>query len=571
MKSTVDELLSRINILDVVSQYVKLRRTGKNYIGLCPFHKEKTASFSVSTEKQIYYCFGCQEGGNAINFVMKYENLSFQDALENLARQYGVEIARRTDRKRANSFEALQKLSDYYHRALKESRTALQYLLDRGIDGGAVDEFKIGFSDRARQRLEMFLSKADIPNDILLSTGVLRIRDGRVYDIFAGRIVIPIRDANGKVVGFGGRTMEKDALPKYINSPESPVFSKGSSLFGIDKTRKAIAEQGEAFVVEGYFDLITLYMSGFRNVVSTLGTSVTEGQLARLRNYTDNITLMLDGDEAGVRSALRLIGSFCDMDINGNIVMLPPGHDPDSLIRTEGAEGLLRVVEKKKPILDHLFDYHVDRCGIKKLEGKIAFIKSVKPYVEGIKDGIKKRLYVKRLSELTGVEEHQFWDSGRETTIGQPVVGDDLPSIIGKRVVRVLIEKPELLEILRTKGVMRYIGDSDLKEVLLKMFELLERGGELELNSFINVLEKEELRRFVLDASFDVLDSGEDEPERIVSDYVRHIEKKAGQESLKRITERLSVAEQRGDEKEILSLLQEKRHALASIKSNLFK
>ena len=571
MKSTLDELLQRVNILDVISQYVKLRRTGKNFVGLCPFHKEKTPSFSVSIEKQIYYCFGCHEGGNVINFLMKYERLSFQETLENLASQYGVEINRKESTRRTNSFDALLKLTDYYHSNLKNSKFALQYLEKRGIDRGVIDEFKIGFSDGQGYNMKVFLKDAGIPNDVLLATGILRIKDGDIYDIFRGRVVIPIFNVNKKVIGFGGRTIEKDGFPKYINSPESPIFSKRLSLFGIDKTKKYIAEKDEAFIVEGYFDLISLYTSGLKNVVSTLGTSVTEEQLSKLRNYTENITLMLDGDEAGIKSALRLIELFSELDINGNMVVLPEGHDPDSFVRKEGIEGVNQIINKKKPILDYFFDYHMDRCGVEKLEGKLVFVRTVMPYIDGIRNGVKKRLYIKRLSELTNVEEHYFWDNVHERKIEPSFIGDDSKNIIGRKVIGVLMSNPDLLENFKRRGVIRYVQDKDIQEVLSIMFNYVEEKKHLEINSFISVLEKEHLKDLVLKSVFDLAECDESEYERVLLDYFKHIERKSIKEEAKKITERLSEAEKRGDEREIMELLQEKRQVLAFIKSNFIK
>lgn len=571
MKSTLDELLQRVNILDVISQYVKLRRTGKNFVGLCPFHKEKTPSFSVSIEKQIYYCFGCHEGGNVINFLMKYERLSFQETLENLASQYGVEINRKESTRRTNSFDALLKLTDYYHSNLKNSKFALQYLEKRGIDRGVIDEFKIGFSDGQGYNMKVFLKDAGIPNDVLLATGILRIKDGDIYDIFRGRVVIPIFNVNKKVIGFGGRTIEKDGFPKYINSPESPIFSKRLSLFGIDKTKKYIAEKDEAFIVEGYFDFISLYTSGLKNVVSTLGTSVTEEQLSKLRNYTENITLMLDGDEAGIKSALRLIELFSELDINGNMVVLPEGHDPDSFVRKEGIEGVNQIINKKKPILDYFFDYHMDRCGVEKLEGKLVFVRTVMPYIDGIRNGVKKRLYIKRLSELTNVEEHYFWDNVHERKIEPSFIGDDSKNIIGRKVIGVLMSNPDLLENFKRRGVIRYVQDKDIQEVLSIMFNYVEEKKHLEINSFISVLEKEHLKDLVLKSVFDLAECDESEYERVLLDYFKHIERKSIKEEAKKITERLSEAEKRGDEREIMELLQEKRQVLAFIKSNFIK
>jgi len=569
MKATVEDLLARINILDIVSQHVKLRRAGKNFVGLCPFHKEKAPSFTVNLEKQIYYCFGCHEGGNAINFLMKYENLTFQEALENLGSQYGIEVARRSGTKRTSALDALSKLAHYYHQALKRSGTAQEYLARRGIDTHIIKEFMIGFSDRTWCDMKGFLKDSGLSQDILLSTGVIRMKDGGVYDIFRGRIVIPILDVNGHVIGFGGRTMDKNGLPKYINSPESSVFSKRSALFGIDKTRKCITEMNQAFIVEGYFDFLSLYKHGFKNIVATLGTAVTEGQLARLRNYTDNITLMLDGDEAGIKSALRLVSLFSDMDINGSMVALPSGHDPDSLVRDEGTESVTKIIDEKKAILDYFFDYAKNKYGVNTLEGKMAFIRSVMPHVEAIRDTIKKRLYIKRLSDLTGLEEQHLWEGmkGKE--------GDDTPkaetptNIIGRRVVGVLLNNPDLLRSCSSQwGLVDYIRDHDTKTILLRIVDCFEKRKELAIQSFVQTLETDALKDLALRSSLDTAEYDELEAERVVIDYFRYLEKNSIKEESQRITEKLSEAEKKGDSEEIMKLLERKREVLGLMKSN---
>ncbi len=569
MISSVDELLQKVNILDVISQNVKMRKAGKDYIGLCPFHNEKSPSFTVSVEKQIYYCFGCHEGGNAINFVMKYDNLSFQEALESIARQYGLTLKRTGDSKRPRQHDALLKLAEHYHQSLKQNRMAMHYLENRGLNSDIIDEFMIGFSDRNKQGLKTYLKNAGIPSDHLLSTGVLRIKDGEIYDIFRGRVIIPIIDVNKRVVGFGARAMEKDAIPKYINSPESSIFSKRISLFGIDKAKKHIVEHDEVFIVEGYFDLISLYRVGIRNVVSTLGTSITEGQLSRLRNYTENITLMLDGDEAGAKSALRLIETISEMDINGKMVLLPEGHDPDSLVRNEGKEAMEDVIAGKKTILDYFFEYHTARCKLSALEGKLSFIKIVLPHVEAISNEVKKRLYVKKLSELTGVEEKYFVQETRTTESSGDRFDDKGPTnIIEKKVVGVLMNYPSLVHMFQGKEVIIKNANSVMSDIVSKMFLWFEENKRLDINGFVSALEKGDTRDFIVRTSFEMAECDEDESMRIVSDYLKYVEKKHVKVEAQRITERLSEAEKRGDEKAVMELLQQKRQVLAFIKSN---
>jgi DNA primase len=427
----------------------------------------------------------------------------------------------------------------------------------------------IGFSDRTRYDLKGFLKDSGVPPDILLNTGVIRMKDGGAYDIFRGRIVIPILDVNGHVIGFGGRTMDKDGLPKYINSPESSVFSKRSALFGIDKTRKRIAEMSQVFIVEGYFDFISLYQHGLRNIVATLGTAVTEGQLARLRNYTDNITLMLDGDEAGIKSALRLVSLFSDMDINGSMVALPSGHDPDSLVREEGIEGVTRIINEKKPILDYFFDYAKNKYGVDTLEGKMAFIKSVMPHVEAIRDTIKKRLYIKRLSDLTGLEEQHLWEGMKRKEEDDVLKVETPTSIIGRRVVGVLLNNPDLLQSCSGQwGLVEYVKDHDIKAILSRIIDYFKKRKELVIQSFVQTLEVDALKDLVLRSSLDTAEYDELESERVVIDYFRYLEKNSIKKESQRITEKLLEAEKKGDDEEIMKLLERKREVLELMKSN---
>ena len=570
MISLLDSVLERVNILDLVSQYVKLRRTGKNFVGLCPFHKEKTPSFTVSMEKQIYYCFGCHEGGNAVHFLAKYDHLTFQESLEGLANQLGIKIQSKSSGKRMSILDALSKLADYYQGNLGKSHAARAYLAKRGIDDKTSDEFRLGYSERA-QYTQDFSRRLGIPFDLLFSIGLFKMRGNDIYDIFRGRIVIPILDVNNKVIGFGGRGMEKDALPKYLNSPESAVFSKRSVLFGLDKARKVIAERDEALVVEGYFDLIALHKAGICNVVATLGTSITEEQVSRLRNYTENITLMLDGDEAGVKSTLRLIGLFGEMGINGKMVVLPAEHDPDSFIRERGLAGFEEIMLAKRPILDYSFDFHLKRCGLSTVEGKQAFIRVVLPQLEVMKDSVVKSLYIQRLAELTGVEEYRFWDSIKEKRAEPGNAGEGATGAVERKIVGICMNRPVLMELLKGKGVETYIADRESHEVLGRMLEYYEQHGEFDVKHFVAMLEGDEVKNSVLSSALEVAEYPDDEMEKVILDYCHHIARKRLQGEAKKITDRLAEAEQNGDEQALAELLERKRQVVQTMRSKSAK
>lgn len=566
----LDSVLERVNVLDEVSQYVKLRRAGRNWLGLCPFHKEKTPSFTVSTEKQIYYCFGCHEGGNAVHFRAKYEHLSFQEALEGMARELGIELHKRSGSKRMPILDALEKLADYYHENLKKSKAARSYLAARGIDDAVQDEFKLGFSERVTYTQE-FSRKLGIPFDLLFSIGLFKMRDRDIFDIFRGRIVIPILDMNGKVIGFGGRGMEKDVMPKYLNSPESSVFTKRSVLFGIDKARRQIAEQDEAIVVEGYFDLIALHKAGVRNAVASLGTSITEEQVSRLRNYTENVTLMLDGDEAGLRSTLRLIGLFGEMGINGKMVVLPEEHDPDSFVRKHGFRGFEELMQTKRPVLDYSFEYHMKRTGMATIEGKRGFIKAVLPQLESIKDTVAKRLYVQRLAQLTGVEEYRFWDTLKEKGMEVTKSEEGPGGVVGRRIVGICMNRPGLMELLKGKEVKQLVEDRESNEILGRMLDYYEQHGGLDVKTFISTLEGDDLKDAVLSSALEVSDYPETEMEQVILDYCSHVERKRLKEEARRITDRLAEAEKKGDQQALAELLERKRQVVEVMRSKSVK
>jgi DNA primase len=569
MNSDIDQVLERVNILDVISQYVKLRKTGKNFIGLCPFHQEKTPSFTVSVEKQIYYCFGCHEGGNAINFLAKYEHSTFFEALENLASQVGIELSRRGGTPRKPILDALTRLSEYYQETLSRSRSALKYLNDREIDSETIAQFKLGFSER-RTYGKDFAKRLGAPLDILFSAGIMKLRDsGEMYDIFRGRIVIPIPNVNGRVIGFGGRAIEKGVLPKYINSPESAVFAKRSVVYGLDRAKHDVAKQDHALVVEGYFDLISLHKAGIVNAVASLGTAITEEQISRLRNFTENITLVLDGDEAGIKSALRLISLFGGMDVNGNMVILPDNHDPDSFIREQGTKAFAALVEERKPLLDRLVEASAKQRDLKTLEGRLHLIMSILPHIENINDSLRRRLYVQRLSELTGVEEGLFWDrlsekskSPKDDSSG----GRDTESIVEKSLIGILLNNPEFIEDLAEKGVENQVKDVHLRKLLSLIFDHYHKNGDLNLNVFLSSLEDPELRKKAMSAVMNGTEHDRQETAKLISDYVYHTEKVLMREEAKDITQRLLEAERKGDEKSLRELLERKKRVATAMK-----
>ncbi|MCX7856412.1 MAG: DNA primase [Deltaproteobacteria bacterium] len=565
MKTAVDTILEKVDIVEFISRYVRLKKTGRNFVGLCPFHKEKTPSFTVSPEKQLFYCFGCQTGGNVISFVMKYENMDFHDAIESLSKEYGIPV-QEWKVKTFAIYDALSELAEFYHKNLKQSQIALRYLRERDIDNETIDKFKLGFSGK---NISEFFSSCKIPKDVFFSTGILKITGTEIQDIFRGRIVIPIYDVNGRVIGFGGRSIEKDRLPKYINSPESQVFSKRSVLFGLEKAKRDIVDKNLAIIVEGYFDMISLYNCGIKNVVASLGTAITEEQIKKLKNYTENITLMLDSDEAGIKSALRAIDTFSANGVNGEIVLLPQNEDPDTFARKNGYSGISALIQKRMPIIEYYFEYHKEKYGMETVQKKLSFIRTVMPYIEQMRDNVHKRLYVKRISELTGVEEHIFWDEieGKSKNIEFKEEERILPPV-NKMLIGTILDDPELAYGSGLREVVDYIKDGTLKRLMEEFFATKMERDVFDLNGYLFRLENEDIREFVVSGVFEAQRLEKDAKRKIIEDFIKYTKKSAMKEKLKMLTERLAFAEREKDEKKISEILIEKKEVLKALKSS---
>ena len=342
----VEEVLRANNIVDVVGTYVHLQKKGANYFGLCPFHNEKSPSFSVSEPKQMFYCFGCGAGGNAATFLMKYENYSFREALQTLADRAGISLpevnyseeARRREEKRQLLRAVNKEAAVYYYKLLRSprGRRGLEYLAQRKLDANTMREFGLGYADGSGNDLVGHLRSCGYKDDVILEAGVAAFDEKRgMHDKFWNRVIFPIMDVRGQVIGFGGRVMG-DGKPKYLNSPETEIFDKSRNLYGLNAAKRSRAPY--KILCEGYMDVISMHQAGFREAVASLGTSFTEGQAALLKRYTDLVLLAYDSDGAGVRAALRSIGILKKAGLEGRVIDLNPCKDPDEFIKTNGRE-----------------------------------------------------------------------------------------------------------------------------------------------------------------------------------------------------------------------------------------
>jgi DNA primase len=395
-KAFIDELIARADIVEVVGARVALKRAGSNYKGLCPFHGEKTPSFTVSPSKGFYHCFGCSAHGTAIGFLMAYDNLEFPEAVEALAEMMGLEVPRETtgapERKEENEelYALLREADQIYRAALRSSETAIAYVKKRGIDGPTAGRFGIGYAPNAWDTVLRALGNSDERVAKLTQAGLVVTNDsGRRYDRFRDRIMFPIRNARGQVIGFGGRVLDSGE-PKYLNSPETPVFRKGHELYGLFEAKQNPGRPKQIIVVEGYLDVASLVQHGVENVVATLGTATTTENLRRLTRLTDRILFCFDGDRAGRAAAWRALETalpYGGGTLELKFLLLPEGDDPDSFVRSQGPDAFRALAEKAHPLSDFLVKELATRVDLKTVDGRSRFQAVAKPLLKRLPEG----------------------------------------------------------------------------------------------------------------------------------------------------------------------------------------
>lgn len=422
----ISEILSASDIVDVISDFVTLKKAGNNYVGLCPFHSEKTPSFSVSPQKQMFYCFGCSAGGNVISFLMKHRSISFPEAAGILAKRYGIFIETRSlstqDRARLEFKEGLfrvnNRVREYYTEQLKKSPSAAlarKYLQKRSISSDIVDEFGIGYAPDRWDSVVLLLRQMKLSKRMAEQSGlVLRQKKGNgYYDRFRNRIIFPIFDVNMQIAGFGGRVMD-DSTPKYLNSPETPIYSKGRILYGLHAAKRYCRQSGSVYIVEGYFDFISLYQSGVKNCVATLGTALTEDHVRLLKGCASRIFLVFDSDEAGVKAACRSVDLFIKEGVELRIITLPKGDDPDSFVTKYGGEAFESAAMKAVSAIEFLSEISIKKHGLS-IEGRVAILEEIKVYIAAIQDSTARSLYIREIAYRLGIDESAVVEKVRQT------------------------------------------------------------------------------------------------------------------------------------------------------------
>lgn len=419
----IDDLLGRVDVVEVVGERVQLKKAGRNYSGLCPFHQEKTPSFTVSADKQFYHCFGCGAHGNALRFLMEYDKLPFPEAVEQLAGRLGVEVpregaddprAQQRDKKRKEGVNLLELAASFYRERLKmqEGSEAKRYLHERGLSSDVISDYGIGYAPGGWEALKQHLSERSISESVQIEYGLLIHREdtGRTYDRFRDRIMFPIRDLRGRTIAFGGRVMG-DGQPKYLNSPETPVFHKGRELYGLYEARQASSRLEQLVMVEGYMDVVALAQYGIHNAVATLGTATTEDHLSRLFRLVGRVVFCFDGDRAGREAASRALETALPMMIDGRearFLFLPEGDDPDTLVRREGTEAFQDRVTCAMPLSEFLFEQAAQGRDLNTVEGRERFASRVLEALNKVPDGMLKSLMLEALAKRSGLAQEQL-------------------------------------------------------------------------------------------------------------------------------------------------------------------
>ena len=409
----IDELLARLDVVEVINHRVPLKKAGKDFKACCPFHNEKTPSFTVSRPKQFYHCFGCGVSGTAITFLMEFEHLSFPEAVEELAGEAGLEVpdtgpARSGDNPTLPLLEILGEASRYYKDQLRSHRdasTTIAYLKQRGLTGEIAAQFDLGYAPTGWDNLSSTAGNEE-KLDLMVKAGLISKREsGGHYDRFRARVIFPIHDSKGRVIAFGGRLLD-EGEPKYLNSPETPVFHKGSELYNLHRARSAIAQQQMSIVVEGYMDVLALAQHGIDHCVATLGTATTTTHLQRLFRLAPSIVFCFDGDRAGRDAAGRALEIALPLLESGrqvSFLFLPDGEDPDSVIRDQGADTFRTLIESATPLPDLLFDTLLNQTDLTRMDGKARLATLARPLISRVPEGPLRELMQQRLSDLTGV------------------------------------------------------------------------------------------------------------------------------------------------------------------------
>jgi len=516
----IAEIKGSVNIREIISDHVSLKKAGKNYRGLCPFHAEKLPSFTVSEEKQIFHCFGCGVGGNVFHFLMKINNISFPEAIKEVAKICGTPLPENEftakDKKvhnlREKLFDINELVANYYHMFLKKNKEGegWNYFRERGISPEIIDEFKLGYAGADGNGLFNYLKKEGVPLHLGEMIGLIAPKKGGggYYDLLRKRVIFPIIDQNNRVIGFGGRVVG-DTFPKYLNSPDSPIYNKSQSMYGLNIAKNYIHKKNQALIVEGYFDLLALSQYGIKNVVATLGTALTQGasnapgHIKILVRYSKNIVTIFDGDKAGINAMKRSLPVFFEEGISPKVLILPQGMDPDNYVRKVKEEKFQEKLKQVVPMMDFFIEDTIKSHHPSSVEGKLKIIEEIIPILKKMNDDIERDHYVKNVAERLAIKEERIIALIKKSRIkkDRDKGHAKFESSFGSRnneaerlIIQLMLFFNQTVPIIKDSLIIESFRDEDLKKLGNSLLEIYHYQGKIDPSMATDRIEDDNLR-----------------------------------------------------------------------------
>ncbi len=572
-ENLLEDILGRVDIVEIISGYIPLKKSGRNFKTNCPFHHEKTPSFMVSADRQIYHCFGCGESGNAFKFLMRHERMEFPEAVEMLAKKAGVVLPqqeRPQDAGAASLSTQLYKINElvvsFYENNLRAASVAASdYLAKRGISLKIIKEFRLGLAGAGWENLMNFLRSKNISLALMEKAGLILPKDGGgYYDRFRNRIIFPIFDIRCRPIGFGARVLDK-SLPKYINSPETPVYIKGNNLFGLNLSKDYIRDADSAIIVEGYLDFMIPYQEGIKNIVASQGTALTLEQIRLLKRYTHNAVMIYDGDTAGEIATLRSLDILIEEGMNVKVVPLPKGTDPDALVRLHGVDSLKAKIQNAASLFDYKLEVLKSRHDMKDAHGKSKIAAQMLSTINKFDNAILRAEYTKRLSEEIKIPEHYILEELNKLKPGPaaqqpwPLAIDNSVMAINpaeKMLIKFMLEEKELIE-----KIMQELEPSDFQDmrtakVVSIMHDLFTQGKNIAPSVLMNYFSEDDASQLVCESMF-MPELSEQDREKALNDCIRRIKVQRLKSKREYLHVQIKSAQSLGDEKRLSSLIQE--------------
>lgn len=568
-ENLIDQVLQATDIVEVISRYISLKKTGRSYKACCPFHHEKTPSFVVSHDKQIYHCFGCGAGGNAFSFLMKHENMQFPEAVETLAEASGIKLPREGRRQGQDELsDRLYKLNElacqFYQSSLAGNKNAIEYLESRGVGSDVTKSFRIGYAPDAWESLLNHLKSKGFAQDLIEKAGlVISNERGGYYDRFRNRILFPITDLKQRVLGFGARVMDA-SLPKYINSPETPIYSKGRNLYGLSASKDSIKRETHALVVEGYLDFLIPYQAGVRNIIATLGTALTTEQIRLIKRFANTVVTVYDPDEAGEMASLRSLDLFISEDVNVYIAELPGGYDPDSYIRKFGADEFKKLIKSARNLFDYKFEKLAKKHNAATTHGKANIVAEMLPTLAKIQNAVSKSELVKKLAQKLSVDEEavkaEFGklrsDRAERPSVITPVEIKKGATKAELVVLAVLLEGADYVERATHALSIDDLKSSAIREIVGRIFALHKENREISPARLMNLFGVNPEASALISEASSLLEMLADK-DRALEDCIARIKKDNVRDRLSALQQSITIAHTRNDEESLKRYISE--------------